>query len=88
MLDDIAEIIFELVLEGATQAIDSKSVPKGVRVFLLVVITALLLGVCIFLIGAGINEGEIVLIILGVGLLVGFTALAIYKAKQHGKGRK
>lgn len=83
MLDDILGIVFELILDGVVEAINWKKVPMPVRVILSVVILVLVLGVCGFLIGNGINTGKVALIILGVVLLIVFTALAIYEIKQQ-----
>lgn len=88
MLDDLVELILELVLDGAAQAVESKSVPRGVRIFLLVVIITVILGVCIFLIGAGISNDKIALIILGAVLFVVFAALIAYEIWQHRNGRE
>ena len=86
MLDDILEIVFDFIVEGAIQAVDCKRVPMFVRVLSAAVIMVLLFGVCGFLIGIGISEGENILIVLGVGLFVVFAVLAIYKVIQHKKG--
>ncbi len=83
MLDDLIEIILEFFFDIAIETFDNKKVPRFVRVLSAVVILAVLLGACGLLIGAGINTGESVLIILGVGLLVGFAAFAIYRVIKH-----
>jgi len=85
MLDDIIEIILELFFDIAIETFDNKKVPKFVRILSAVVILAVVLVLCGLLIGAGINEEEMVLIILGVGLLVGFATLAVYKVIKHKK---
>lgn len=85
MLDDIIEIILELFFDIAIETFNNKKVPKFVRILSAVVILAVVLVLCGLLIGAGINQEEMVLIILGVGLLVGFAVFAVYKVIKHKK---
>ena len=88
MLDDIIEIILEIFFDIALQTFDNKKVPKFVRVFSAIVILVVLLGASGLLIGAGINTGESILILLGVGLLVGFAVFVVYRVIKHKKRRK
>ena len=83
--NDIIEVILELVLEGVIEAAGSKSVPMPVRIFLTIIILALLFGVCGLVIGMGISSGNVVLTIIGVGLLLVFTVMGYSKIKKFKK---
>ena len=85
MLDDIIELIFDLVLNGAAELVDYKKAPMIVRILSAVIILAVVIVFCGLLIGAGINKEEIVLILLGIGLFVLFVIGVIYKIIQYKK---
>ena len=88
MLDDIIEILLELVLDGAMEAVDSPKVPMPLRIFL----GGLVLGVALSLVGliawVGISSGSILIMLIAAALLVGVTILVVRKVKKFKKERK
>ena len=77
------DIIFELILNGAIEAVGSKKVPIAFRIALALVLLIFIYGVCGLLIYVGIETGNMALAVLGVLLLVIFTVLIISKVKNH-----
>lgn len=85
MWDDIIELILDLVLNGAAEVVDCKKAPKAVRVISAVIILAVLIGVCGFLIWIGLSDDKVVLTLLGVGLFVLFVIMGTYKVMKYRK---
>ena len=54
-MEFLFEILFELILEGGVAASQSKKVPKAVRVFLIVLISALYLSVIGLILFIGVS---------------------------------
>ena len=77
------DIIFELILNGAIEAVGSKKVPIVFRIALALVLLIFIYGVCGLLTYVGIETGNTALAVLGVLLLVIFTVLIISKVKNH-----
>jgi len=85
MLDDIIELILDLVLNGAAEAVDCKKAPIWIRILSAIIILAVVIGFGGLLIWSGVNEGKLVLILLGIGVFVLFAMLGIYKVIKYRK---
>lgn len=85
MLDFIVELIAELILGGAAEIMDYKKAPIWIRILSAIIILAVVLGFGGLLIWSGINEGEIVLILLGIGVFVLFAIAVCYRLIKHRK---
>ena len=70
MLDDVIEIVLELILDGMIEAIGSKKVPMPIRIGLVVLLAAIVVGVCGLLLYVGISSGSLLLIIISIVLLL------------------
>lgn len=88
MLDDIIEILLEIVLDGALEAVGSQKVPMPVRILLGGLILGLALAVVGLIAWTGISNGSILLVIIAAVLLVGMTILTIRKRKKFKKEQK
>ena len=87
MLDDIIEIVLELILDGMIEAIGSNKVPMPIRIGLVVLLAAIVVGVCGLLLYVGISSGSLLLIIISVVLLVAAAIWVCSKVKRHTANR-
>lgn len=77
------DIILELILNGAFEAVGSKKVPIVFRIVLALILLTFIYGVCGLLIYVGIETSNIALAVMGILLLVVFTLLIISKVRNH-----
>lgn len=86
-MGDILDLIFEIILEGAVEALGCKKVPMLWRVLLAGVLAAFfggLLGLMFFI---GIQRGNILLLIMSPVLFAGLAVLVVLKVKRHRKAK-
>lgn len=76
------DIILEIILNGAIEAVGSKKVPIAFRVTLALILLVFIYGVCGLLIYVGVEASNVALDALGVLLIVVFTVLIILKVKK------
>lgn len=88
-MEFLFEILFELILEGGVAASQSKKVPKAVRGFLIVLISALFLSVIGLILFIGVtcwitnkNAGSF---IITIGLVLFFMAAVKFSKIYLGK---
>jgi len=85
MLDFIVELVAEIIFGGAEAIIDYEKAPIWLRILAATIILTVVLGLGGLLIWSGINEGEMVLILLGVGVLILFGIAVCYRVIKYKK---
>ncbi|MDE5539563.1 MAG: hypothetical protein K2J20_03675 [Bacilli bacterium] len=83
----LVEFIGEIILEGAVELIKSKKVPLGIRIFLILLVSGLYLGLVVVFLYLGIKGLKdnifISLIVIIMGLFIlGLYVWFIYKLKK------
>ena len=86
-MDDLAEFLLELILEGAAGAADSRRVPMPVRVLAACAVGLLWFGTGGLVLWCGLATHRAGLAVLGAALLAGALALAVHWVRGFGERR-
>ena len=86
-MDDLAEFLLELILEGAAGAAGSRRVPMPVRVLAACAVGLLWFGTGGLALWCGLATHSAGLAVLGAALLACALALAVHKVRGFAKRR-
>lgn len=86
MLDDIIELVLEIIFEGVFEGIfegaSSRKVPKVLRVLLVMVLLILYFGVCGVIFWIGLDNNDIVPMVVAMLLFVVIGVFVICKIRN------
>lgn len=81
-MDDLVELILEIILEGAAEAVGSRRVSLPVRILLACLLLLLFGGIAGLLLWAGIGSGNVGLTVLGILFFVWIAVLVFVRVRR------
>ena len=84
-MEIVLEILFEFIVEGSVGAVGNKKVPLPLRILAAVILTVIFGGLIGGLIYIGIDEKNLIILILGVIIALVVVAAVWYTVRKHRK---